>query len=87
MKGYAAASSSNERPTHAGVAIDVQLVAWPAGALEGSPSVDANVVTGPIWCRALIHIYGIRHVVNTAQHDVCVGAYLYAVYWEVGLIL
>ncbi len=34
--------------THTGVAINVQLVAGPAGALERSLSVDANVLTGPI---------------------------------------
>lgn len=50
--------SLREPLTHTGVAIDVQLVAGPAGALEGSQSVGANVFTGPTQHGALIHIWG-----------------------------
>lgn len=35
--------------TYAGAAINVQLVARFTGAPERAYSVDANVLTGPIW--------------------------------------
>lgn len=47
---------------HTGVAINVQLVAGPAGALERSLSVDANVLAGPIKCQTLIHICAVESI-------------------------
>lgn len=46
-----------EKLTHAGVTVDVELVAGPAGALERPASVDAKVLTGSTQRQALIHIW------------------------------
>jgi len=44
------------------VAINVQLVARPAGALERPPSVDANMLAGPAQRQTLIHIWEIGNM-------------------------
>ena len=63
--------SVSEWLTHAGVAINVQLVARSAGALERAQSVDANVITGLVQSSTLIHICRIRDIWTTVlpQHN------------------
>lgn len=46
-----------EKLTHTGVTVDVELVAGPAGALERSLGVDANVLTGSVHRQTLVYIW------------------------------